>query len=303
MSGPRGERSALSLLGKQGVTISAAIRQNAHIFHAYNSAMLFPDRNWALMEHAVQQQENALRQLHMAKSRREHWNERVDVFLRHSNECPDASCKGELVKTQTEEDERISKTVGPRYDLECGKCRMVVYLPPMLFIKAQGDDYYRSANVLRSSPMKTSASACVFLAHQAAESYLKSLGTCSLYPKATEGEDTDDDDEEFPAGPAFKRRNHDLHGLLDSLYPSVKDRISDYGRDDTGTELAVSELIEAIPKKTSEYFRYGFLLNEAYGNVVIRTNGDVEVDGRNVTHMEFRLCTLLKAFVQEEAWW
>ena len=91
--------------------------------------------------------------------------------------------------------------------------------------------------------------------------------------------------------------------MLDSLYPSVKDRVSDYGRDDAGNELAVGELIEAIPQKTSEYFRYGFLLNETYGNAVIHTNGDVKVDGRNVTHMEFRLCALLKAFVQEEAWW
>ena len=83
----------------------------------------------------------------------------------------------------------------------------------------------------------------------------------------------------------------------------VKDRVSDYGRDDSGNELAVGELIEAIPKKTSEYFRYGCLLNETYGNAVIHTNGDVKLDGRNVTHMEFRLCALLKAFVQEEAWW
>ena len=67
-------------------------------------------------------------------------------------------------------------------------------------------------------------------------------------------------------------------------------------------DLAVGKLIEAVPKKTSEYFRYGFLLNEAYGNVVIRTDGDVDVDGRNITHALFRLCTLLKAFVQEEAW-
>ena len=294
---------ALSLLDKQTATISAAIKQNAHILHGIDSAMLFPERNWAQMQHAVQQQENALRQLHMAKSRRERWNERVDIFLRHINECPDASCKGELVKTQTEEDERISKSMGPRYDLECGKCRMVVYLPPMLFIKAHGDEYYRAANVLRSSQKNNLASVSVFLAHQASESYLKSLGTCSLYPKTAEGEDTDDDDEEFPVGPALERRNHDLQSLLDSLYPSVKDRVSDYGRDDSGNELAVGELIEAIPKKTSEYFRYGFLLNETYGNAVIHTNGDVKVDGRNVTHMEFRLCALLKAFVQEEAWW
>ena len=300
----RQHSNALSLLDKQGATLRAAIEQSAHIFRGYENSMLFLERNSAIIEHAVQQQENTLRQLHMAKSRRERWNERVGVFLRHSNECPAAGCRGALVRTQTDEDERISEMVGPRYDLECGECRMVVYLPPMLFIKGHGDDYFQAAKVIRSSTKSTSASCVsVFLAHQAAESYLKSLGTCSLYPKTVEGDHTDDDEEEFPAGPAFDRRNHDLQGLLDSLYPFVKERVTDYESDDAGTERAVGKLIAAVPKKTSEYFRYGFLLDEAYGNVVIRTDGDVDVDGRNITQVLFRLCTLLRAFVQEEAWW
>ena len=272
--------NALSVMDQHGATFRAAIEQSAHFLQSYETSRQFLERNSALIEHAVQQQENILRQLYMARSRRERWNERVDVFLQHSSECPATACKGALVRTQTEEDERISEMVGPRYDLECGECRMVVYLPPMLFIKAHGDDYFRAAKTLRSSTKSTSASrVSVFLAHQAAESYLKSLGTCSLYPKTVEGDNADDDEEEYPAGPAFDRRNHDLQGLLDSLYPFVKQRLTDFNGDDAGA--AVGELIAAVPKKTSEYFRYGFLLNEAYGDVVIRVDGDVDVDGRN----------------------
>ena len=297
-------RKAFSALDQQSAAFRAAIGQSAHILQAYENSRLLFERNSALIEHAVQQQENMLRQLHMAKSRRERWNERVDVFLRHSSECPATACTGVLARTKTEEDERISEMVGPRYDLECGECRVVVYLPPMLFMKAHGDDYFRAAKALRSSTKNASVSpVSVFLAHQAAESYLKSLGTCSLYPKTIEGDIADDDEEEFPAGPAFDRRNHDLQGLLDCLYPFVKHRLTDFNSDDAGAELAVGRLIAAVPRKTSEYFRYGFLVNEAYGDVVIRADGDVDVDGRNMTQVLFRLCALLKAFVQKEAWW
>ena len=296
--------NALSVLDQQGAVFHTAIEQNAHILPGYEHSRLFLERNSALIERAVQQQESILRQLHMAKSRRERWNERVDVFLRHNTECPATACKGALVRTKTKEDERVSEMVGPRYDLECRECRTVVYLPPMLFIKTHGDDYFQAAKTLHSSTKSHSASCVsVFLAHQAAESYLKSLGTCSLYPKTVEGVDADDDEEEFPAGPAFDRRNHDLQGLLDSLYPFVKQRLTNFNGDDAGADLAVGELIATVPRKTSEYFRYGFLLNEAYGNVVIRADGDVDVDGRNMTRLLFRLCTLLNAFVQEEAWW
>ena len=78
--------NALSVLDQQGAALHAAIEQSAHILQAYENSRLFLERNSTLIQHAVQQQENILRQLHTAKSHRERWNERVDVFLRHSDQ-------------------------------------------------------------------------------------------------------------------------------------------------------------------------------------------------------------------------
>ena len=58
-------------------------------------------------------------------------------------------------------------------------------------------------------------------------------------------------------GEAFSYNQHSLKPLLDRVYPAVRARLHGF-LDSDGR--SVEELVKAIPKNTSELFRYGVLL-------------------------------------------
>ena len=98
--------------------------------------------------------------------------------------------------------------IGPQYDVKCEACNRIIYLPPVLWFTWQADDYLCAARVLSESGKRNNvAGVTVFLLHQAAELYLKGLGTCSLY----DGLEEDDDSEDIDGG-SLRYTRHNLPG-------------------------------------------------------------------------------------------
>ena len=196
--------------------------------------------------------------------------------------------------TAMDEPERVAEVAGIGYDLQCTGCKLIVYLPPMISFKMQADQYYDAALTLRESKRSRELTdPAIFLAHQSAETYLKSLGTCALYPESDFDEDGQRDDREWVAGPGLECRNHDLARLLGSVYQFIRQRLEKYGESDGERRHSVGELVQSVPAKTSEYYRYGVLRNATYNRL----------EEEELTKVLLRLCKLLKRFTTEEADW
>ena len=254
----------------------------------------------AKLDAIFRQAEDFARQTADFRIRRTRRNRRLEEFQNQSGQnparCPDHHCEGTLALTPMDEPERVSEVAGIGYDLKCTACKLIIYLPPMMSLKRQADQYYKAALILRAAEEQRQqlTDPTIFLAHHAAEMYLKSLGTCTLYPENELTQDGQQDDREWLAGPALERRNHDLTKLLSSVYQFIRGPLKEYGKSEENPGESVSELVKAIPPKTSEYYRYGVL-----------KRGDAEVDFEDdrIAKALWRLCKLLKRFATDEANW
>ena len=219
-------------------------------------------------------------------------NQRIDQFLKSTPTCPGDNCAGRLQKTERSEGERIKAVIGPQYDVKCGACNRIIYLPPVLYLTGNAHEYLRAARILRNNEAGSDvASVAIFLMHQAAELYLKGLGTCTLYDDREE-----DDDSEYIEGESLDYRPHNLPGLFQRIYPSLRDELEEYEKEQP-QEDSVESLINAIPSQTAEMFRYGFLLRGQYGQITI-SGGDVLVEGKNISEMLLDLCARLQNFTR-----
>ena len=240
----------------------------------------------------IQQWEDAIRH---GRERTKRKNERIGRFLESTPTCPGESCGGRLQKTENTENDKVKAVIGPQYDVECEACKRIIYLPPVLYFTWNADDYLSAARVLRKDKTNGNvAGVSTFLMHQAAELYLKSLGTCTLYADQDEDEDSED-----IQGESLGYTRHNLPGLFQKLYPSIRNELKEYEKEEPKRE-SVESLVNAIPSQTAEMFRYGFLLRGEYGQITI--NGpDVWVKGKNISKMLLDLCARLEDFTSEQA--
>ena len=182
--------------------------------------------------------------------------------------------------------------IGPQYDVKCEACNRIIYLPPVLWFSRNADNYLCAARVLSGSGKRNDvAGVTVFLLHQAAELYLKGLGTCSLY------EAEEDDDSEYIEGESLRYTPHSLPGLFQKVYPSLRNELEEYeeGQPKAGS---VESLVNAVPSQTAEVFRYGFLLRGEYAGRITFKDGDVWVIDKNISKTLLDLCTRLEDFAR-----
>ena len=118
------------------------------------------------------------------------------------------------------------------------------------------------------------------MAHHAAELYLKALGACSAF--------ANDSRDEYLYGEAFRYNRHGLKPLLGRVYPAVRARLHGFLDSDGHS---VEELVNAIPKNTSELFRYGVLLKESTRHEIrTTTGGDIVMNETNLSRVLDGLC-------------
>ena len=250
-----------------------------------------PNLQWIQDQHSYlnrqfREWEDAIRH-GRARTRRK--NQRIDQFLKLTSTCPGETCNGRLQKTETNEDERVKTAIGPQYDVKCDTCKRIIYLPPVLYFTRNAHEYFRAARALRKSDATSDvASVTIFLLHQGAELYLKGLGTCSLYD--------DGDDGEYIEGASLGYTPHNLPGLLQRMYPSLREELKEYEKEQSDGE-SVESLVNAIPSQTAEKFRTGLLLRGQYGQITI-TGADVLVRGKNISKALLDLCTRLEDFTR-----
>ena len=272
-------------------------RQTAAFNNVFRDAAYIA-RQTAQFNALFRQAEDFARQTTEFRRRRARRNERLKEFQNQSPEtsvrCPDQDCRGRLILSAIDEPECLSEIAGIGYDLRCTGCKLIIYLPPMISLKRQADQYYSAALTLRESERyRQLTDPAIFLAHQSAETYLKSLGTCTLYPGSDSNKEGQLDDREWVAGPGLECRNHDLERLLGSVYQFIRHRLEKYGESDNEPGCSIGELVQSVPAKTSEYYRYGVLKGTTYDGV----------EDEKLTTILLRLCKLLKRFATEEADW
>ena len=234
------------------------------------------------------------------RAKRGKQNERTKKFL---TELPDTGCQlddcpGELIGQDREEDERYAEMIGARFEIRCTVCDAEVYPPPAMCLQQHGAEYFRAGReLLRSTKPQSVSMPTIFVLHQAAELYLKSLGTLNVY--------RGDTDDETPAGPGLENRKHDLDRLLSKVYPSIRRRLEEHYAEATAPRQTVEALIGQIPQQTAEVCRYGYLFKGQYPEGCITTNGMVirtkDQTETNVTQVLMDLCTLLDRFVGAES--
>ena len=226
------------------------------------------------------------------RARTQERNQKIERFLKLTPTCPGGNCNGRLQKTETSGNERVKAVIGPQYDVKCDTCKRIIYLPPVLYFTRNAREYFRAARILRENQAQSDvASVTIFLLHQGAELYLKGLGACSLYDDLETN-----DDAEYIEGASLGYTRHNLSGLLQRVYPSLRDELQEYeNRQPDGETL--ENLINAIPSQTAEIFRYGGLLRGQYGQVTF-IDGDVLVEGKNISKALLGLCTRLENFTR-----
>ena len=227
------------------------------------------------------------------KRKQKERNERIVQVLRLGSPA-DLKCKcgGRLGKKNIQDDKQSLEIFGERYDLVCTKCSRVMYFPSF-DLAWMGNVYYDAARALdrvrqsehggKMGGVSIRDMPIIFSLHQAAELYLKSLGS---YDAAGE----DDEDSELESGPAYDHRNHNLALLLEKTFQYLQGRLHRY-RGTEGTS-SVSELIYQICPKTSELARYGYLFKK-----------DEYPDDEKWDEIEpslLRLCKLLRGFARNE---
>ena len=236
------------------------------------------------------------------RAKREKQNERTKKLLTElpGTGCPLDDCTGELIGQDREEDERYAEMIGARFEIRCTVCDAEVYPPPAMCLQQHGAEYFRAGReLLRSTKPQSVGMPTIFVLHQAAELYLKSLGTLNVY--------RGDTDDETPAGPGLENRKHDLDRLLSKVYPSIRRRLEEHYAEATVPQQAVTPLIGKIPQQTAEVCRYGHLFKGQYPEGCITTNGMVirteNGTETNVTQVLMELCALLDGFVGAESSW
>ena len=250
---------------------------------------------------------SATAQKHVAKiarfrAKREKQNERTKKLLTEllGTGCPLDDCTGELIGQDREEDERYAEMIGARFEILCTVCDAEMYPPPAMRLQQHGAEYFRAGReLLRSTKPQSVGMPTIFVLHQAAELYLKSLGTLNVY--------RGDTDDETPAGPGLENRKHDLDRLLSKVYPSIRRRLEEHYAEATAPRQTVEALIGKIPQQTAEVCRYGHLFKGQYPEGCITTNGMVirteNGTETNVTQVLMELCALLDGFVGAESPW
>ena len=254
-------------------------------------------QDWARISATAQEH---VAQIARFRAKREKQNERTKKLLTEllGTGCPLDDCTGELIGQDREEDERYAEMIGARFEIRCTVCDAEVYPPPAMCLQQHGAEYFRAGReLLRSTKPQSVGMPTIFVLHQAAELYLKSLGTLNVY--------RGDTDDETPAGPGLENRKHDLDRLLSKVYPSIRRRLEEHYAEATAPRQTVEALIGQIPQKTAEVCRYGYLFKGQYPDVCIATNGMVirteDQTETNVTQVLMDLCTLLDRFIGAES--
>ena len=194
-----------------------------------------------------------------------------------AEKCPD--CDSQIV-------------LGSDGDPRCANCKLILYPPPSLFLSTLADSYMEIYEKFTPSAVWSSPLTTVFQVHHAAEMYLKALGACSTFA------DDKLNREQFLYGDAFTYNGHDLEPLLGLAHPTLRPRL-DKARDSSGD--SVEDLVKAMPSKASELFRYGLLLKDPTGRTAKQTvDGDIELQGTNVSLALQKLCRTLSVFVHTE---
>ena len=172
----------------------------------------------------------------------------------------------------------------------CTDCRLVLYPPPSAYLTQLARSYLNAARDVRSRSAWSSQLTRIFLAHHSAELYLKALGACSAF--------ANDSREEYLFGDTFSYTQHDLQPLLRQVDPATRARLSTCLN---GKGHSADDLVNSLPKSTSELFRYGVLLRDATRREVRTTvGGDVVMGKTNLTTLLDDLCVLLDAFTTAE---
>ena len=176
----------------------------------------------------------------------------------------------------------------------CIDCQMVLYPPPSAYLTALAGSYLNATHDVRSRSGWSSRLTKIFMAHHAAELYLKALGACSAF--ANDSQDKYQD--EYLYGDTFSYAQHDLSLLLDHVYPAVRARLC--GSLD-GSGRSVKDLVNAIPKDTSGLFRYGVLRRNTRRREMRTTvGGDIVMEEKNLSTLLDGLCDLLDTFTKAE---
>ena len=249
--------------------------------------------HWMLQRYSyangqIRKWEDAIRR-GVARTQRK--NDRIEHFLQLSPICPGENCGGHLKKTEINESDKVKSVIGPQYDVKCEACNRIIYLPPVLWFTRNADDYLCAARVLGGSGKRNDvAGVTVFLLHQAAELYLKGLGTCTLYDDLEENDDSED-----IGGESLRYTPHNLPGLFQRVYPSLRAELEEYEQGQPKGD-SVESLVNAVPSQTAEMFRYGFLLRGEYAGEVTFKDGDVWVIEKNISKTLLDLCTRLGDF-------
>ena len=105
------------------------------------------------------------------------------------------------------------------------------------------------------------------------------------------------DDSEYIEGESLGYTPHNLSGLFQRIYPSLRDELQEY-EEEQPEGASVERLINAIPSQTAEMVRYGFLLRGEYGQITIGGGGGAWVKGKNISKMLLYLCTRLEDFTR-----
>ena len=189
--------------------------------------------------------------------------------------CPD--CEKEIV---------IDDDGEPR----CTDCALILYPPPSLYLTHIASSYLEAMRDVRPKRVWSSGLTGVFLAHHAAEIYLKALGACTAF--------TCDGREEFLYGDTFTYNRHGLGKIFDNVHPTIKSRLQKI-RSSSGRSIL--DLVGMVPRGTAELFRYGLLLKDATRYRIKTTvDGSIEFEGTNLSNALSELCELLAEFSHNE---
>ena len=197
----------------------------------------------------------------------------MDTFV--SEVCPD--CKKQLV-------------IDSDGDPMCADCTLILYPPPSLYLAHIASSYLAAVHDFSPKEVWSSRLTAIFLAHHAAEMYLKALGACTAF--------SCDAREEYLYGNTFEYNKHSLEDIFNRVHPTIKPRLDEV-RGDSGR--SIQDLVRAIPRGTAELFRYGLLLRDTRRYKIRATiDGDIEFRGTNLNKALTELCDLLAEFTDSE---
>ena len=175
-------------------------------------------------------------------------------------------------------------------DPRCTACGLILYPPPSRYLAHLAGSYMDAMRDVRPRKVWSSRLTAIFLAHHAAEMHLKALGACSAF--------TDDSREEYLYGSTFNYNQHNLVPLLNYVHVTVKSRLDKVHG--SGGQ-SIDDLVRAMPRKTSELFRYGLLLKDSTKHEVRTTvDGDIRMGETNLSETLRQLCELLEEFTSNE---